>query len=543
MKKLLTCLLLLSCTLHCQEVRRIEKISIKEKISNRITDELGTEIEVQKKLKEGTLTETALKQGKQRIVKEEVDKEVGVFAKSIEPMPIPMVEIKKLVMDITAVPYMRFVLMSAKEMKIWREKIQAIGIEGLGIAISKIKTEDIPKLAVIFQKTDGLSVPQLAVLLNRLETTDIDKLAILVQRTDGLTISQLSVLLHRLDVTDISKLAVLVQRTEGLSLPQLMVFINSVSITDIDRLYILFSKINVLDIESLTGILSNIQTTDITKIALLLSKMDILDTGELARHLNRVTGWYVNEREFYEAWKKKDVTAIRQMIEKYRIEQEGFFLAWGNYQNFSEINWSRQEIGYRQVLVSSISYDWKEKFKPNEDIILTINFGLDNVEIQALQEMIKENKDKIKLVILPWASGAKGNNYDNKDISTYAEVGEWGDRLFFTVKEVAPEIPVYLTVCWVDHTMKEWMVSFKAPYDGLALWNIDNTYKAPLQKIYDKLKGYNKNIILSGIFECSPDKNWIPWNEAKQLTLNNFNKAKEAGFRGVILMGKERDVK
>jgi hypothetical protein len=114
------------------------------------------------------------------------------------------------------------------------------------------------------------------------------------------------------------------------------------------------------------------------------------------------------------------------------------------------------------------------------------------------------------------------------------------------VKEVAPEIPVYLTVCWVDHTMKEWMDSFKAPYDGYALWNIDNTYKAPLQKIYQrfiKMFPDTKSIILSGIFECSPDKNWIPWNEAKQITLDSYQRAMEAGFRGIILMTNTRDVK
>jgi len=85
------------------------------------------------------------------------------------------------------------------------------------------------------------------------------------------------------------------------------------------------------------------------------------------------------------------------------------------------------------------------------------------------------------------------------------------------------------------------MAAFKAPYDGIALWNITNTYKAPLQKIYDRLKGYNKNIILSGIFECSPDTHWIPFDVARQLTLSNYQRAKEAGFKGVILMTNTRD--
>ena len=153
--------------------------------------------------------------------------------------------------------------------------------------------------------------------------------------------------------------------------------------------------------------------------------------------------------------------------------------------------------------------------------------------------MIAENKNKILMVILPWG-GQQVNNYDNKDVSTYPPVGKWGDRLFYAVKEVAPDMPVYLTVCWVDHTMKEWLDAFKAPYDGLALWNITNTERAPLGKIYRTMSAYTPNVILSGLFQCQPDTFWIPWAQAKQITLNTYQN-QEAGFRGVILMGREND--
>jgi hypothetical protein len=276
-------------------------------------------------------------------------------------------------------------------------------------------------------------------------------------------------------------------------------------------------------------------------IAIVITQLQERDLDEVLKKIAPSGYWYKEQAVFYDAWKKKDVTVIAKLVKEARVEQPEFFTAWGNYQNFADINFNRSEpFRYRQVLITEIEYNWQEKFKPNDRIILTIDFGLGSREIQALQEMIKENRDKIKLVILPWG-GQQVNNYDNKNISTYKEVGEWGDRLFYTVKEVAPEIPVYLTVCWVDNTMKEWMAAFKAPYDGIALWNITNTYKAPLQKIYDRLKGYNKNIILSGIFECSPDTHWIPFDVARQLTLSNYQRAKEAGFKGVILMTNTRD--
>jgi hypothetical protein len=276
-------------------------------------------------------------------------------------------------------------------------------------------------------------------------------------------------------------------------------------------------------------------------VAIVITQLQERDLDEVLKKIAPSGYWYKEQAVFYDAWKKKDVTVIAKLVKEARVEQPEFFTAWGNYQNFADINWDRKESGFtiRQVLVSSIDYNWKEKFKLNEKIILTIDFSLDSREVQALQEMIKLNKDKIVMVILPWASGTKGNNYDNKDISTYVEIGKWGDRLFYAVKEVAPEIPVYLTVC-VTPTMDAWVQAFKAKYDGIHLWNITNTFKAPLKKVYNMLSEYNKNIVLS-VFECSPDTYWIPFDEAKALTLNNYQRAKEAGFNGVILMSNVRD--
>jgi hypothetical protein len=143
--------------------------------------------------------------------------------------------------------------------------------------------------------------------------------------------------------------------------------------------------------------------------------------------------------------------------------------------------------------------------------------------------------------MLPWG-GHQVNNYDNKDVSSYKEIGEWGDKLFYTLKEVAPEVPVYLTVCYVEKNIREWRNAFKAPYDGIALWNISNTHKAPLDTIYKRLSAMlpsDTNIILSGSFECDPDTYWVPWDEAK--TLFNPERVRQAGFGGVILMTNTRD--
>jgi len=248
----------------------------------------------------------------------------------------------------------------------------------------------------------------------------------------------------------------------------------------------------------------------------------------------------IEEREFFRNWKKKDVKELAKLIKQARETKDiSFFLAWGNYKNFDEINWNRYEpeFNYRQVLISEISYDWRNKFKPTDDIILTIDFGLDNIEIKALLDLIKENKDKIKLIILPWGK-SEVNNYDNQDTSTYKEIGEWCDRLFFSIKEVAPEIPVYLTVAFTP-TMDEWVKSFEGSYDGIALWNITNTNKANLKKVYDIVSKYNKNIILSGIFQCNPDKHWIDFDRAKEITLKTYQRAKEEEFKGLILMTNE----
>jgi len=245
----------------------------------------------------------------------------------------------------------------------------------------------------------------------------------------------------------------------------------------------------------------------------------------------------IEEREFFRNWKKKDVKELAKLIKQTRETKEiSFFLAWGNYKNFDEIDWNRYEpeFDYRQVLISGIGYDWRENFKPNGGIILTIDFGLNNVEIKSLLDLIKENKDKIKLIILPWGKPLM-NCFDNRDVSTYKEISIFVDKLFYSIKEVAPEIPIYLTVAFTP-TMDEWVKSFEGNYDGIALWNIVRTDKSNLKKVFDIVSKYNKNIILSGIFQCQPDRHWIDFEEAKEITLKTYKRAKNIGIKGIILM-------
>lgn len=312
-------------------------------------------------------------------------------------------------------------------------------------------------------------------------------------------------------------------------------------------------EISTISPEKLKSVITRPSSTELQvlspdTVAIIITGIQERDLDEVLKKITPQGYWYQNQVKLYHAWKKKDIKEIAAIVATARVVQPEFFTAWGNYQNFSEIDWSRREpFQYRQVLVQSvsharnpISYDWREKFKPEKNIILTIDYDMNAREISALQEMIRRNREKIVMVILPWA-GQQVNNYDNKNTDTYREAGEWGDRLFYTVKEVAPNMPVYLTVCWVDHTMKEWLTAFKAPYDGLALWNITNTERAPLEKIYRVMSEYNPNVILSGLFQCQPDTFWIPWEQAKQITLDTYQRAQDAGFRGVILMTNTRD--
>jgi len=246
--------------------------------------------------------------------------------------------------------------------------------------------------------------------------------------------------------------------------------------------------------------------------------------------------WLAKQAKFAREWKTKDYTEFAKTLKPVNIP---FFTAWGNFQNYTDINFYKIEsqFDYRQVLVSEMDYNWREKFKPSGNIVLTINYGISSIEIKALLELINENKNKIKLIVLPWGQ-FEMNNFDNRNVSTYPEIAEWCDKLFFTIKEVAPDIPVYLTVCLTHETVTAWIKAFKAPYDGLNLWNITNTNKANLGKAYQRVKAYNKNVILGGVFQCSPAK-FVPFSEAKKITFDTYHRAKDAGFRGVILLTNE----
>ncbi|MCD6220694.1 hypothetical protein J7K25_00850 [bacterium] len=469
MKKILILLLLMNIGGYC-------KHTLRDKIKVKLLEKIGTETEIQHKLEEKVITETDLKREKERIIREVVEKYAKEYAEKIKPIHIPIVKIEKIIVEITQTPYIKFLTLSPREIRIWKQKIESIGIEGLSILISEIKETEIPKLAVIISKTRAISIPKFVILIEKIPIEDIEKLAIIINRTEAISIPELAVLIQEIPVNDIEKIAVL------------------------------------------------------------LTEIETLDVSKLARQLNKITNFYISEQEFYEAWRKKDVREMAKLLKQIKAKEIPFFLAWGNYKNFDQIDWDREEEGfdYRQVLVSSISYDWRDKFKPEKEIILTVNYGLNNVEIKALLDLIVENKSKIRLIILPWGR-SKVNNFDNRDVSTYKEVGEWCDKLFYSIKEVAPEIPVYLTVCFTP-TMDEWIRSFKAPYNGLALWNITNTFKANLKKVYDIISKYNENIILSGIFQCQPDKFWIDFETAKKITFETYNRVRVIGFKGIILM-------
>jgi len=135
---------------------------------------------------------------------------------------------------------------------------------------------------------------------------------------------------------------------------------------------------------------------------------------------------------------------------------------------------------------------------------------------------------------LPWGNFGM-NNFDNRDFSAYPKVAEWCDKLFYSIKEIAPEIPVYLTVCVTHSTQNEWLDAFKEiPFSGYCLWNVTNTNKANLRKVYSMFSKYSKNLILGGVFQNQLKGG--SWEEAKKITKESLYRVKEAGFQGLILI-------
>lgn len=277
------------------------------------------------------------------------------------------------------------------------------------------------------------------------------------------------------------------------------------------------------------------------KLAIVICQLERKNLDEVLQKITPRGYWVAEQKIFYDVWIKKDVKQMAKMIQQGQRKEMRFFTAYSTYQNFDEVNWGMAVSGFdcRQVLVNRITHNNVEKFKPEREFILTIDFNLSSYEIKTLLEMIEKNRDKIKMVIMPWG-GAEVNNYDNRNVSTYKTVADYFDRLAFSIREITPEIPIYLTVCLTSETIDAWVRAFQFKYDGIALWNILTT-KGNLKKAYNMVAKYNKNVILSGVMQCNPVKGWVDFNIAVEKTLQDINKIKEAGFSGVILMTNEKE--
>ena len=278
---------------------------------------------------------------------------------------------------------------------------------------------------------------------------------------------------------------------------------------------------------------------DTEKLSVLITKLDKKGADKVLQMLSNKGYFLGKERVFYDSWLNKDFSGIKEIIDNISMEQSGFFTAWGREQDFSETNEHETEyiFSYKMYQIWEMDYNWKDKFKPSGDFILVINYSISQIELRSLLELIDTYKNQIKCVILPYGSHRSYmNNYDNKDISTYKEIGEWADKVFYSVKEKKSDIPVYLMVSYVSLNMDAWIKSFKAKYDGIAISNVTSA-KANFKLVYKKFSKYNKNLILAGMFGFSfnqPINQRLGWEQVKDLVPDVSNKIRDAGFRGVI---------
>jgi len=263
------------------------------------------------------------------------------------------------------------------------------------------------------------------------------------------------------------------------------------------------------------------------------------EAEQVMSQLSPVGTFMGKEREFYDAWLKKDFRAIKVALSSMVYEQHGFFTAWGIDKDFTQVNMSNMEslFPYQVFYIYQLGHDWRDKFIPQSNFILVINYSISTMEIQSLLELISEYRDKIKLIILPWGSHNEFvNNYDNRNVSTYKTIANWADKIFYSIKEIQPDIPVYLTISYTTATMDDWFNSFDAQYDGIALWNITSS-NANFKAVYERIKKYSPNIVLSGMFGFSFShypKYRKTWDDVKEVVPETSNTIRDAGFRGVI---------
>lgn len=284
----------------------------------------------------------------------------------------------------------------------------------------------------------------------------------------------------------------------------------------------------------------NEKILDIFKV--IITKISLLSEKEAEKAMSKLSPsgkFFGQEAEFYDAWAKKDFRQINNILNNISFEQAGFFTAWGEpEQRIRKTNFLKSDnmFSYKVFFLYDLAENWETEFTPTaDDFILVINFSPATKKLRALFQLIEKHKNQIKLVVVPFGDPYT-NNFDNKNIETYPYIAQWADKIFFSIKEIKPDLPVYLTVSFTGKTMDVWVKSFKAKYDGLALWNITSP-NANFIAVYEQTKKYNPNIILLGMFGYSTrnyPKHKISWDKVKNIIPATSNKIREAGFRGVI---------
>ncbi len=202
----------------------------------------------------------------------------------------------------------------------------------------------------------------------------------------------------------------------------------------------------------------------------------------------------------------------------WRKTQQALFNEWKDKTTFLITRAETPDIDFftaKQVVISNIKHDWRLRFTPSKGMVWSIDFSPSTIEVSALLDMISELRADIKLIILPY--GEDVNNFDLKTRAEMEKVTAWADRLNWSIKEIAPEIPIYKTVSYVELNMATWINSFKAQYDGIALWNLP---KIPndtelVSTIYRRVSRYSRDIV------------WMVYGGDTEL-------AKSAGFKGVV---------
>ncbi len=357
--------------------------TIKERIGQRILDEIGNDTAIQMKIQEGTETDTTIRKKIEKITREEIEK---------GKIKIPIIHIEVIKLDIL--------------------KIATLPIELVPMQIMKIMKYTPEELVLAIQKLTPLEI---RILQTRIAPPEV--LRVIIAEVKRMEIEKISPEVLVAELTEIDVPAI---KTILVKYPQLKIL-----------------GLKVLTPEEIRIVKEELRLARIEKLAIL-----IYDLSYQAKALRNEIDLAVASKKLKGYLRDKNWFMVSNVLLKAGVTQETVSTLLSNIGKIPP----KVQMPFFECVMGENAYvinTYKEEVKTGDVVILDISRWENRVKAV---KFIEKNKDKIGAVIVGWENDGM-NNFDNLDISTYPELAKTDEEFFTLIKGIKPEIPVGRLVC------------------------------------------------------------------------------------------------